>query len=132
MTPSPDLSRIQQSLRESRISISREYGALLSDLDFQKRFKESVRHHPVRWIGGAVAAGLLATIVGGGRRSRKTTTKETPSPVSPESGPLSKASWVLGTIEVGKLFYPIIRPVLVEFLSNATQSLLAKKNRRQG
>jgi hypothetical protein len=140
MTSSPELIRLQQSVRESRISISKEYAGLISELDFKKRFTESVRHHPLRWIGGAAGVGLLATIFGGGKGSTRKSSLTSAGSVTSVAAPmlgaaaqgastLSKISWVGGAIEIGKLLYPILRPVVVEFVSNATQAGLSKRTR---
>ena len=137
MNSSPELLKLQQSVRESRISISREYAGLISDLDIQKRFTESVRHHPLRWIGGAAAAGLIATIFGGRKAyPRKSAITSAASAAAPMIGAaaqgastLSKISWVGGALEIGKLLYPILRPVVVELVSNAAQAGLAKRTR---
>lgn len=131
-TPSPELLKLQQAVRESRLGISREYAGLLSDLDIQKRFTESVRRHPLGWIGGAAVTGLLATLLGG--RSRSSVTKPSrhpslPPEVSPASGGLSKAGWLAGALEIGKLLYPVLRPVAVELIGRAAQAGLAKKQR---
>lgn len=140
MTSSPELIRLQQSVRESRTSISKEYDGLISELDFKKRFTESVRHHPLRWIGGAAGVGLLATIFGGGKGStRKSSLSSAPSVTSAAApmigaasqgaSTLSKISWVGGALELGKLLYPILRPVVIDLVSNAAQAGLAKRGR---
>jgi hypothetical protein len=123
---SPELARLQQSVRESRIGISREYAGLLSDLDLQKRFTESVKRHPLGWIGGAAAAGLLATLFGGRCKATSVSGKSPRQAVSPAgeitgASSFTKAGWIAGALEVGKLLYPILRPVAVEFLTNAAQ-----------
>ena len=46
-------------------------------------------------------------------------------------GGLAKAGWIGAALEVGKLLYPILRPVVVEFVSNAARSGLAKRGRLQ-
>ena len=136
MNHSPELARLQQSVRESRLGISREYAGLLSDLDLQKRFTESVKRHPLGWIGGAAAAGLLATLFGG-RRKTSSVSGKSPWPAASPAGEtagassLTKAGWIAGALEVGKLLYPILRPVVVEFVSNAARSGLAKRGRLQ-
>jgi hypothetical protein len=133
---SPELTRLQQSVRESRLGISREYAGLLSELDLQKRFTESVKRHPLGWIGGAAAAGLLATLFGGRRKASSVSGKsplQAASPAGETAGAssFSKAGWIAGALEVGKLLYPILRPVVVEFVSNAARSGLAKRGRLQ-
>jgi hypothetical protein len=137
---SPDLIRLRQELRESRASVAREYSGLLYDLDLQKRFTESVKRHPLGWIGGAAAAGLLATLLGGGsRKSGKKNSETSSSPTTGSvagaaasmGGGLAKAGWIGAALEVGKLLYPILRPVVVEFVSNAARSGLAKRGRLQ-
>jgi hypothetical protein len=143
-----ELSKLQQSVRESRIVISRQYGGLLSDLDIQKRFTESVRHHPLRWVAGAATAGLIATLFGGrggrgGHRSRgvrqetspgtKQKTSETVASASVQTvgalTTLSKVGWISGALEVGKILYPILKPLVVEFATNAAKAGLAKRGR---
>jgi hypothetical protein len=131
MSPSPELLKLQQSVRESRISISREYSGLLSELDFKKRFVESFRQHPLRWIGGAATAGLVATLFGGSRSksSRKVTPGQGVSPTVQTPGSSVKTGWLSGALEIGKFLYPILRPLALEFATNAAQSALAKRNR---
>lgn len=135
MSDSPELIRLRQEMRESRQGISREYAGLLSDLDFQKRFTESVKRHPLGWIGGAAVAGLAATLFGG--RRKKTTAPvskghaEAPVGEASQSNALSKAGWVAGALEVAKLLYPVLRPVVIQFVSNAAKSGLAKRSRLQ-
>jgi hypothetical protein len=131
-----ELAKIQQSVRESRIAISRQYTGLLSDLDIQKRFTESVRHHPLRWVGGAAAAGLIATFFGGrgsGRGTSPTAAKKISGTVGTASvqavGALSKAGWIAGALEVGKVLYPILRPLVLELATNAAKAGLAKRGR---
>ena len=134
MSDSPELIRLCQEIRESRHGISREYAGLLSDLDFQKRFTESVKRHPLGWIGGAAAAGLIATLFGGRRKSSPQSFKQpakAPITDTPQGNALSKAGWVAGALEVGKLFYPLLRPVVIQFVSNAAKSGLAKRSRLQ-
>ena len=134
MNETPELIRLRQEIRESRHGISREYAGLLSDLDFQKRFTESVKRHPLGWIGGAAAAGLLATLFGGRRKPSPGPVKHpSPSPLTEpaSNNALSKAGWIAGALEVGKLLYPVLRPVVVQFVSNAAKSGLAKRNRLQ-
>jgi hypothetical protein len=132
MSDSPDLTRLRQAVRESRLGISREYAGLVTALDLRTRFTQSVRRHPLGWIGGAAAAGLVATLFGG-RTSRKSSTK--PSPLaapgntSAAPNPLSKAGWIAAALELGKLLYPILRPVVVEYVSNAAQEGLARRGR---
>lgn len=136
MNHSPELTRLQQSVRESRLGISREYAGLLSDLDLQKRFTESVKRHPLGWIGGAAAAGLLATLFCGRRKASSVSGKSPRQAASPAgetagASSFSKAGWIAGALEIGKLLYPFLRPVVVEFVSNAARAGLAKRGRLQ-
>ena len=143
--PEAELSKLQQSVRESRITISRQYAGLLSDLDIQKRFTESVRHHPLRWVGGAATAGLIATLFGGSgnradrgirqemspKQAKKTSEKVTAASVQGVGAPttLSKVGWISGALEVGKVLYPILKPLIVELATNAAKAGLAKRGR---
>ena len=136
MNHSPELARLQQSVRESRLGITREYAGLLSDLDLQKRFTESVKRHPLGWIGGAAAAGLLATLFGGRRKAPSVFAKSPRQVVSPVgeiagTSSFTKAGWIAGALEIGKLLYPVLRPVVVDFVSNAARAGLAKRGRLQ-
>lgn len=137
MTPSP---LFLKAVRESRIDISQEYRALCSELDFQKKIKHSFKQHPFRWLGGAVSAGLLTTFLGVKASSSRSIpqSSKTPSPAlgakgvaNPEgaAGTLAKVGWLAGAIEVGKLLYPILRPVALEFAQKFVQGTFAKKNR---
>ena len=128
MRPSPQLIR---AVRESRIEISREYSGLLSDLDVRKRFRNSFKNHPLRWIGGAAVAGILTSVFGT-KRSKKTAKIATASPLEPTisgSATVSKVGWWTGALEVSKLLYPVLKPLVLEFASNAVQGALAKKTK---
>lgn len=134
MNPSPDISRLRHAVRESRQGISSEYSGLLHDLDMRRRFTESVRRHPLGWIGGAAAAGLIATLLGGGRKAPRKTAKQSAPKESAPAGetPLTaRAGWLAGAMELGKLAYPLLRPVAIEMIGRAAQAGLAKKGRLQ-
>lgn len=134
MSESPELVRLRQEIRESRHGISREYAGLLSELDFQKRFAESVKRHPLGWIGGAAAAGLIATLFGGRRKAPAPLSKVPAATVAAETArgnAFSRAGWIAGALEVAKVLYPVLRPVVIQFVSNAAKSGLAKRNRLQ-
>jgi hypothetical protein len=127
MTTLSELSRLQQAVRESRADISREYSGLLHELDFRRRFTESVKRHPLGWIGGAVSAGLLATLFGTG--SRKKSPASAASKTDFPSSLPARAGWIAGAIEIGRILYPVLRPVVTELLGNAARSGLARRGR---
>lgn len=130
MIAQSDLIRLQQAVRESRSDLSREYSGLVHELDFRRRFSESVKRHPLGWIGGAVSAGLLATLFGTGSR------KKTASPAAATTvaaSTLGRTGWIAGALEVGRILYPVVKPILMpvisELLGNIARSGLAKKGR---
>jgi hypothetical protein len=130
MIAQSDLIRLQQAVRESRSDLSREYSGLVHELDFRRRFSEFVKRHPLGWIGGAVSAGLLATLFGTGSR------KKTASPAAATTvaaSTLGRTGWIAGALEVGRILYPVVKPILMpvvaELLGNLTRSGLAKKGR---
>jgi len=130
MIAQSDLIRLQQAVRESRSDLSHEYSGLVHELDFRRRFSESVKRHPLGWIGGAVSAGLLATLFGTGSR------KKTASPAAATTvaaSTLGRTGWIAGALEVGRILYPVVKPILMpvvtELLGNLTRSGLAKKGR---
>lgn len=128
MISQSDLIRLQQAVRESRSDLSREYAGLIHELDFRRRFTESVKRHPLGWIGGAVSAGLLATLFGAGGR------KKIPAPAatattSVAAPSLGRVGWIAGAWEVGRILYPVLRPVLTELLANVARSGLARRGR---
>ena len=133
MTSRSDLIRLQQAVRDSRIDLSREYSGLIHELDFRRRFTESVKRHPLGWIGGAVSAGLLAALFGKGGRKR------TPSPAAATAtvaaSALGRAGCIAGALEVGRILYPAVKPILMplvtELLGNVARSGLAKRSRLQ-
>lgn len=131
MTSQSDLIRLQQSVRESRSDLSREYSGLVHELDFRRRFTESVKRHPLGWIGGAVSAGLLATLFGTG--SRKKAVSPTAVTATVAASTLGRAGWIAGALETGRILYPMVKPILMpvisELLGNIARSGLAKKGR---
>ena len=129
MTSPSELIRLQQAVRESRIDVSREYSGLIYELDFRRRFTESVKRHPLGWIGGAVSAGLLATFFGTGGRKKASSPVAATATVA--AATLGRASWIAGVLEIGKLLYPVLRPVVTDLLSNAARAGLSKRGRLQ-
>ncbi|MEI6321493.1 MAG: hypothetical protein WCP60_00130 [bacterium] len=128
MTPSPLLLK---AVRESRLEIAQEYSALCSELDLQKKIKQSFKQHPFLWLTGAVSAGLLTTIFGMRRspdRAVSTVAASSTGSISP-SVTLAKAGWVAGALQVGKLLYPILKPIILEYAHKTVQGGLAKKNK---
>jgi hypothetical protein len=127
MITQSELIRLQQAVRESRIDLSREYSGLVHELDFRRRFTESVKRHPLGWIGGAISAGLLATLFGTG--SRKKSTPPIPTVTTVATSSLGRAGWIAGAIEVGRILYPVLKPVLTELVGNIARSGIARRGR---
>jgi hypothetical protein len=127
MTPSPLLLK---AVRESRLDISHEYKALCGELDFQKKFKHSVKQHPLLWIAGAAGAGFLTTIFGAKRSKKQPPQSSVTAPLGTATS-IAKVGWLAGALEVGKLLYPVLRPIVMEFAQKSIQSTLAKKARSQ-
>lgn len=127
MTPASEQFRLQQALRESRSVISREYTGLVRELDVRRRFTESVRKHPLGWIGGAAAAGLFTVFFSiGGSRWKPTA----PTPMTaPLPASLGRVGWAAMALEIGKLLYPVLRPVVTDLLSQVARTGLARKDR---
>jgi hypothetical protein len=100
---------------------------------------------PLRWVAGAATAGLIATLFGGrgGHRSRggrqetspgaKQKTSETVATATVQGvgalTTLSKVGWISGALEVGKILYPILKPLVVELATNAAKAGLSKRGR---
>jgi hypothetical protein len=136
MSDLTELTRLRQEVHASRQEALSEYQGLLHELDFRSRFKESVKRHPFGWLGGAAAAGLVATLFGfGGKGSRKKPSV-TPTPISPSPSPtpsLARIGWIAGAVEIGKFLYPLLKPivmpVVVDFLGRTARSGLVKRAR---
>jgi hypothetical protein len=141
MTSPSDLIRLRQAVRESRLDITREYSGLIEELDFKRRFTESVKRHPLGWIGGAVSAGLLATIFGVGGRKKSSAPSIGSAAVSSTgvtgvaATTLGRAGWIAGALELGKVLYPVLKPIvmpiLTDVLGNVARSGLAKRRHLQ-
>ena len=117
-----------KAVRESRLDISQEYKALCEELDLQKKFKHSVKKHPLFWLAGAAGAGFLTTIFGAKRTKNQTAQSRTTAPLVAAPS-LAKVGWLAGALEIGKLLYPVLRPVVVKFAQKSIQSTLAKNAR---
>ena len=126
MTITPRIISLQQSVRESRLGIAREYAGLMNHLDVQKRFQNSFRNHPVRWISGAAAAGILTALlrIRVGSRGR-----QSPPANEPPVQSFLNSGWLAGGIKIGKLLFPILQPFIKEWIGSVAQSALAKKSR---
>lgn len=113
------------------MEIAQEYTALCSELDLQKKIKQSFKQHPFLWLSGAMGAGLLTTVFGKKRSTDRVAHADTNSSIAsvPLSGTLAKAGWMAGTFELGKLLFPLMKPIILEFAQKAVQSSLAKKSK---
>ncbi len=127
MSPSPLLLK---AVRESRNEIAQEFQGLCGELDFQKKFKLSVKQHPLLWLSGAAGAGLLTTFFGSKREGSRKVPQSASSPLTANTA-LSKVGWLAGALEIGKLLYPILQPVVMNFAQKSIQSTLAKRTRSQ-
>jgi hypothetical protein len=141
MTSPSELIRLRQAVRESRLDITREYSGLVEELDFKRRFTESVKRHPLGWLGGAVSAGLLATIFGASGRKKTATPSigsaavSSPGVTGVATSSLGRAGWIVGALELGKVLYPLLKPIVMplvtDVLGNVARSGLAKRGRLQ-
>jgi hypothetical protein len=126
-----DLPKLRQQVHDSRIRLAREYSGLVGELDVPRRFARSVRNHPLGWVGGAAAAGLILTLFG-----RRSTPASRPSPKrgetfrEPAPTTLSRAGLLAGALQVGRLLYPVLRPVILEYAGKAARAGLDRVRRR--
>jgi len=133
-TSQHDLIRLRQAVRESRLGLACEFSGLVRELDFRSRFAESVKRHPLGWIGGAASAGLLAVLIGPRKRKE---TSSTASPGVPSGGVSSvgRPGWIAGAIQVARILYPVVKPLLAPMLTDLfgkyARSGLAKSARLQ-
>lgn len=130
-----DLPRLRQQVHDSRIRLSREYSGLVGELDVPKRFARSVRNHPLGWVGGAAVAGLVLTMFGRRQAAaprasapRAGTTAGAVREAAPSA--LSRAGILAGALQVGRLLYPVLRPVILEYAGKAAQAGLERIRRR--
>jgi hypothetical protein len=134
MSPT-ELDNLRRNIRNSRGEIRDEYRGVVYELDFRRRFTESVKRHPLGWIGGAVTAGLAATLFGfGGRRTRDMVESGNEAPqrdqaISSSSPALARVGWIAGAIELGKILYPVLKPVLMPLLMPLATDLIGKATR---
>lgn len=71
MKEGEERERLLRELRRSRSSVSRGLSGISHAFDVRERIERSVRFHPVWWIGGAAAAGLLLAGLTNRRPGRK-------------------------------------------------------------
>jgi hypothetical protein len=124
-----ELPRLRQQIHDSRIRLSREYSGLVEELDVPKRFARSVRNHPFGWIGGAAITGLFLTLFGRGRKTSPARSS-VPAPVQTTPSALSRAGLLAGALQVGRLLYPVLRPVILEYAGKAARAGLERVRRR--
>jgi len=132
---SPSLQTLQ-AVKSSRREIASEFSGLLEELDLRRKVRNSVRSHPLQWLGSAGVLGLLASAGASAflRRASAPVPPKTPASagskmlkMAGEATALSKFGWMAGLIPVAKMLYPIVRPVLMEFATKTVQGALAKK-----
>lgn len=117
MNTSRELDDLSRELQRSRSLLSQEYRGLLHELDFPRRMADSVKRHPLGWIGGAVSAGLMTTLLG--FRGRRTSSRSTSSQPSVTTPSLAKIGWIAGAVEVGKILLPVVKPFLLPLVTGA-------------
>lgn len=137
MSEGIDLIRLRKEVHESRRNLSREYAGLLGELDFREKISRSVRSHPFGWIGGAALIGFVTTLFGrGGSRQRQgAKTREpahssVPTPTTAQAGTLfTRAGIMAGLLQAGRLLYPLLKPVILEYASRAASSGMERLRR---
>jgi hypothetical protein len=118
-----------QAIKASRREISAEFTGLVAELDVQRKVRDSVRTHPLQWLGSAGLLGVAASAflrrasvpkpaASSGSRALK---------LAGEATALSKFGWLAGLVPLAKLVYPVLRPVLIEFATKTVQGAVAKK-----
>ena len=120
MQPSPQLL---QAIRESRISISKEYSGMLYEMDVARKFQHSFQHHPARWLGGAAVAGLTTALLrrkGHGRSS-------IPQPGSVQAPVAVKTARWVTALEIARTLYPVLKPLVSELVGVSAKTILARR-----
>lgn len=117
MVQEPDTARILSDLvhrsAHARFSLHAAAGQLRERADVPKRVRQSLRSHPLGWIGGSAAVGLLCSLLLRGRRKPRHQ-EEVINPV--KRHPL---------LALGSLAMLAIRPLATRWLTSQLTSKLA-------
>ncbi|MBM3857744.1 MAG: hypothetical protein FJ390_07290 [Verrucomicrobia bacterium] len=122
---------IQNAVHKSRRNIGFHYTALSEEVNVSMRLRNSIRRQPWRWMGGALAAGIVAGFF---NKGRSVAYHEKESPSSKKNSSLIKhagtvSSLLLGettlALAVGKFFsilFPLLRPIITEYVTRKFSS----------
>ena len=101
---------LKEQIARSRDDVERRLGRVREESDIPRKIRRSVRREPVPWIVGAIAVGLLVTVV---------VTRKKKIYVTPKGGATKSGSILLETgflLGVARILAGMAKPVVVSFL----------------
>ena len=100
---------LKEQIARSRDDVERRLNRVREESDIPRKIRRSVRREPVPWIVGAIAVGLLVTVV----VTRKRKVYVTPKGMAKSKSMLLETGFLLG---VARILAGMAKPVVVSFL----------------
>ena len=110
---------LKEQIARSREDVERRLGRVREESDIPRKIRRSVRREPVPWIVGAIAVGLLVTVV----VTRKRKVYVTPKGTAKTKSTLLETGFLLG---VARILAGFAKPVVVSFLEKQFGSYPAR------
>jgi hypothetical protein len=115
---------LKAEIAQSRALVSRDLGGLRYELDFPHKIRKSFQRQTVFWLAGAVAVGVLLTLLPS--RTKKVY-------VEPKIGGKSKhraleAGFVLAAMKIAAT---LLRPVIVDLVRSRLSGFAGKSSPRK-
>jgi len=120
--------QILREIHQTRDAMGKDYTAVRRELDVRTKFGRAVGSHPATWLGAAAALGWL---LAGPKTKTRTVTKFV---AKQEGKPLPRTEKKKGSrfgligvgLGVGKLFWPMARPFVMNFAQKKLAEATAK------
>lgn len=123
-----DKATISKQLAEARRDFSRGMDGVVWEANVGRKIKHAVKSKPAVWIGGAAALGFVLSQF---RGRRKPKVAESPAAYAIQKYAPPKYPWYVALpLGLGKMLFPVIQPILFEYIGRVLPGRGKKAERR--
>jgi len=118
-------AELTEQIARSREDLARRLDRVRDEIDLPKKIRRSVRREPIPWIVGAIAVGLIVTVVV--TRKKKVIVDATRFGKGKKT--LLEAGFVLGALRIAA---SLLKPLVINFVEKKFRSYSSREHGRSG